>query len=240
MSKSIAIAKQTEEVNLSNPNDIMKFANNLKTLILDKKLYTPIQGKNYINVEGWQIAGALVGVTPFIEKVEQLAGGVGEYKYRAEVSLRDREGRVIGYGMALCSNREQGKKNFAEYAVASMAQTRAVGKALRMNLGWLMKVAGYETTPYEEMEGVEKNKDTDSGVPVAATKGPSVRDVSYAVDHLGMAKSMEELKKMYASFPHDIMIHPDVVAKKDELKAKLATEGMVVTADRGGDNSSEE
>jgi hypothetical protein len=34
-----------------------------------------------------------------------------------------------------------------------MAQTRAVSKAFRNVFGWLMKVSGYEATPFEEMEG---------------------------------------------------------------------------------------
>ena len=73
--------------------------------------------------------------------------------------------------------------------------------------------------------------------PVAKT---SVRDISYAVSALEQCKTIDELKKTYARFAHDIMIHPDVVAKKNELKAKFTTEGVVVTADRGGDKESEE
>ena len=32
-----------------------------------------------------------------------------------------------------------------------MAQTRAIGKAYRNLIGWVMKMAGYEATPKEEM-----------------------------------------------------------------------------------------
>src|SRR5688572_13498615 len=32
-----------------------------------------------------------------------------------------------------------------------MAQTRATGKAFRMSIGWIMKLAGYEPTPSEEV-----------------------------------------------------------------------------------------
>ena len=46
------------------------------------------------------------------------------------------------------------KRSFDEYAICSMAQTRAVGKAYRLLIGWLMKSAGYEATPLEEMDGV--------------------------------------------------------------------------------------
>lgn len=149
--KTNEIAKRTEQVNLTNPNDIMAFATNLKDLIISNRLYTNIQGKNYVNVEGWQIAGAFTGIFPVVESVENLSQGE-TYRYRAEVSLQDKDGNKVGYGVAICTNKEPGKSRFEEYAVASMAQTRAVGKAFRMKIGWLLKIAGYETTPAEEMD----------------------------------------------------------------------------------------
>ena len=136
--RTTELATKTEQVNLTNPNDILAFANNLKEMVIANKLYTPIQGKNYVNVEGWQIAGAFTGIFPVVESVENLSDG-DFYKYRAEVSLRNAAGDKVG---------------FDEYAVASMAQTRAVGKAFRMKIGWLLKIAGYETTPAEEMDAV--------------------------------------------------------------------------------------
>jgi hypothetical protein len=39
-----------------------------------------------------------------------------------------------------------------------MAQTRAVGKAFRNQLAWLMKAAGFEATPAEEMDFVHEEK----------------------------------------------------------------------------------
>lgn len=151
--KTNEIATRTQEVNLSNPQDVMKFATSLKELIVQNNLCTPIKGKNYVNVEGWQIAGAFTGTVPIVESVENQSMGA-IYKYRAEVSLRDRDGNKVGYGVAICTNKEPGKQNFDEYAVASMAQTRAVGKAYRMKIGWLLKIAGYETTPTEEMDTI--------------------------------------------------------------------------------------
>lgn len=153
MSKTNEIATKTEQVELASPSQILGFATQLKDMIVDNKLFTNIKGKNYVNVEGWQIAGAFTGTFPIVERVENLSQG-SNYKYRAEVSLRDTEGNKVGYGVAICTNQESGKKGFDEYAVASMAQTRAVGKAYRMKIGWLLKVAGYETTPAEEMDAV--------------------------------------------------------------------------------------
>jgi len=151
--KTNEIANRTEQVKLTNPNDIMAFATDLKDLIVQNKLFTNIKGRNYVNVEGWQIAGAFTGIFPVVEKVENLSQG-NNYKYSAEVTLRDKDNNIVGSGMAICTNKEPGKTMFEEYAVASMAQTRAVGKAFRMKIGWLLKIAGYETTPAEEMDAI--------------------------------------------------------------------------------------
>lgn len=153
MTQEKSLSTKEDNFDLAKPSDIMEFANNLKSIIVEKKLYVNIRGKNYPLVEGWQIAGAFTGTFPIVEKVENLSEG-NNYKYRAEVSLRDKDGNKVGYGVAICTNREAGKTGFDEYAVASMAQTRAVGKAFRMKLGWLLKIAGYEATPAEEMDTV--------------------------------------------------------------------------------------
>ena len=67
---------------------------------------------------------------------------------------RLKDGKVVARGFALCSNKEAIKKSFDEYAVLSMAQTRAIGKAYRNLIGWVMKLSGYEGTPSEEVMGV--------------------------------------------------------------------------------------
>lgn len=150
MTKKLTVP--TESVSLANPASLMEFANTLKTFIVDQKLYVNIKGKNYVEVEGWQFAGAATGIMPVVVKVEHLAPteDMNEIKYRAEVKLINKEGMKVGYGVAVCSNKEEKKKDFDEYAIASMAQTRATGKAYRNTFAWLMKIAGYEPTPAEE------------------------------------------------------------------------------------------
>lgn len=231
MTKTNEIATKQEQVELKSPNQILEFATSLKEMIVQNKLFTNIKGKNYVNVEGWQIAGAFTGTFPVVEKVEELPTRNDEYKYRAEVSIRDNEGKQVGYGVAICSNKESGKKNFDEYAVASMAQTRAVGKAYRMKIGWLLKVAGYETTPAEEMDAIQQAE-----IVKEEPKRPSVRDISYAISEMEMATSMDELRRIYAKFDHDIMTNHEVVAKKDELKKQFEQTSEVVTATRGGED----
>lgn len=217
MAKTSEIATKQEQVELNTPNQILEFATSLKEMIVQNKLYTDIKGKNYVNVEGWQIAGAFTGTYPIVEKVEQIpTANPKEYKYRAEVSLRDKDNNVVGYGVALCSNKEHGKTGFDEYAVASMAQTRAVGKAYRMKIGWLLKVAGYETTPAEEMDAIKEAQ-----VVEERKKRPTIREISYAETTLEQATTVDELKLMWEALG-ELQKIPEIMAKKDELKAKLS------------------
>lgn len=216
MGKTNAIATKSEQVELSSPNQILEFATSLRDMIVQNNLFTNIKGKNYVNVEGWQIAGAFTGTFPVVEKVEAIpTTRPGEYKYRAEVSLRDKDGNQVGYGVAICSNKEAGKSGFDEYAVASMAQTRAVGKAFRMKIGWLLKVAGYETTPAEEMDSVQEAQ------VAKEQRKPTIREVSYAISSIDQAKTLDNLRIIYATLG-DLKDHPEVKVKIDEKKNELS------------------
>lgn len=210
MAKTNEIATKKQSVELTNPSDILDFATNLKKMIVENNLYSNIRGKNYINVEGWQIAGAFTGTFPVVENVENLSDG-DFYKYRAEVSIRDKEGNKVGSGVAICTNHEAGKKNFDEYAVASMAQTRAVGKAYRMKIGWLLKVAGYETTPAEEMDAVEAQK-------IEGHKS----EIQIAKEKLAEAESMEDLQVVFVKLDREVRKNEEVQKFKDVMKARFS------------------
>lgn len=140
--------------NIQSPQAMSEMANVLKTHIVKHKLYSPIVGKNYVHVEGWQFAGGLMGLFPKVVSVTNLSSG-SEIKWQSQVDIVEmKTGKIVGTGFAVCSNKESKKKSFDEYAVLSMAQTRAVGKAYRNLIGWVMKLAGYEGTPSEEMAKV--------------------------------------------------------------------------------------
>ena len=142
---------------LDKPTQLSGMALTLKTHIVKNKLFTEISGKNYVHVEGWQFAGGLLGLSPQVRIVKDLSNDK-ELKWMVEVEIvRMKDERIMSRGFAICSNKETKKKNFDEYAVLSMAQTRAIGKAYRNLLGWVMKLAGYEGTPSEEMKKVDEN-----------------------------------------------------------------------------------
>lgn len=125
----------------------------LKTYIVKQGLFTNIQGKNYSHVDGWQFAGFLSGINAMSEEPKDISKGA-EVRWSCSAKLYNNKGEVVGYGFAICSNKESKKKSFDEYAIASMAQTRAIGKAYRNKMGWVMKLAGYSSTPAEEMQKV--------------------------------------------------------------------------------------
>jgi hypothetical protein len=139
---------------ITNKNlDLYKqFAKDVKKYILDNNLFVNIQGKNYVYVEGWQFMGGMLGIEAIPTELNNLNLDFDsqEYKYSCTVELK-KDDRLVGRGYAICSNAEAKKKSFDEYAIASMAQTRAVGKAYRLKIGWLMKLTGYEGTPAEEI-----------------------------------------------------------------------------------------
>jgi len=142
---------------LAAPQQAMEVAGILQKFVTEKKLTANIKGKNYPLVEAWQFAGSQLGLYPLLTSVENQSTG-DETKYTAWVEIRRIEtDQIMSRGYATCSNREGSKRQFDEYAICSMAQTRAEGKAYRMLLSWLMKAAGFEATPAEEMDLVKTN-----------------------------------------------------------------------------------
>ena len=139
-----------EIVKLTTLKEIQVFSGEVKKFIHENKLWTSIQGRPYVNVEGWQFMGGMLGITANVKELENQSTDK-EVKYRAVVELY-RGNQLVSSGVAICSNKEKGKQYFDEYAIASMCQTRAIGKAYRIYLGWIMKMAGFESTPLEEMQ----------------------------------------------------------------------------------------
>lgn len=62
-------------------------------------------------------------------------------------------GAGVGWGEGRCTRSEPSKVSQEDYALASMAQTRGQSRALGAPLKFVVKLAGYETTPAEELDG---------------------------------------------------------------------------------------
>lgn len=121
-------------------------ANALKDVINQQGLITNIQGKEYVQVGGWTLLGSMLGVFPVNVWTRELPNG-----WEARVEARTLSGAVVGAAEAQCCRDEKMWEKRDGYALRSMAQTRATSKALRMPLGFVVTLAGFESTPAEEM-----------------------------------------------------------------------------------------
>ncbi len=124
-------------------------ANALKDVLRQQGLITNIQGKEYVQVGGWTLLGTMLGVFPVLDWCRKLDNG-----WEARVTAQTMSGIVVGAAEAECTREEKMWAGRDDYALRSMAQTRATSKALRMPLGFVVTLAGFAATPAEEMIGV--------------------------------------------------------------------------------------
>ena len=141
-----------------------KVANTLAPVVRNQGLV--VKGLNnsnpeaeYITVEGWEVLGTMLGIVPdtrIVEEMKNEKGRVLGFKARATlyqnpdiVDGKIMGGHALATAEAYCTRDDFQKKYFS---MASMAQTRALGKAYRMALSWIIKLAGFEATYAEDME----------------------------------------------------------------------------------------
>jgi hypothetical protein len=123
-----------------------EMAQELATVIDKQNLFTVIQGKKFVGVEGWTTLAVMLGCVAREVSTTETDG-----IYVAVVELvRMNDGACISRASAECGE-EKPWNTRAKYARRSMAQTRATGKACRLAFSWIMSLAGYEVTPAEEI-----------------------------------------------------------------------------------------
>lgn len=128
-----------------------KLVKEMMKFIDDNRLSVNIAGKKYLQVEAWQFAGSQLNLTAVVTEITDISTDTTP-RFSATVEIyHNPTGQLVSRGFAMCSKAETKKKSFDEYAVMSMAQTRAIGKAYRNILAWLVKMAGFEGTPVEEV-----------------------------------------------------------------------------------------
>jgi hypothetical protein len=156
-STEVAVVEHGQSVTLfgtDNPVEVIErsglVATALADLIEQRNLYAVIGGRKHVLVEGWTMLGSMLGVFPVMVACEAVVID-GVHGFEATVEARTRSGEVVGRASALCLRSERTWKSRDAYALQSMAQTRATSKALRLPLGFVMQIAGYDATPAEEI-----------------------------------------------------------------------------------------
>jgi len=135
---------QPRDVMLRNQN----VANACREIVL--RCSVMLQGKKYIQAEGWQALANLSGYSPRIDEVSELENG----DCRAVCSLvRLVDGEIIARAEGYVGTDERTWANRPRYARRAMAQTRATSRACRSALAFLVPLidASLSTTPAEEI-----------------------------------------------------------------------------------------
>lgn len=141
----------------------------LQKRIAGKKKPVVFNGEQYIENDDWQMLSNFFGYSPKIESCEHVIYGDCEGFKAVAVLINERTGIVVSRGEALCLDEEEnwgprtkykyengrrvaaGEVDTPLFQLASMAQTRACNKAMSNKLKWVVSLAGYATTPAEDM-----------------------------------------------------------------------------------------
>lgn len=108
--------------------------------------------REYVFVEGW-LAISRVNHEQTHAAVKDVVRDpeTGDERIHARAWLTDPQGEIVSRADGYCSTEESRWRDKPFYARASMAQTRALAKAMRIRHAWVMVMAGYSPTPAEEM-----------------------------------------------------------------------------------------
>lgn len=138
-------------------------ANCLAPLVREQGLTVKgLNGRNkeaeYVTVEGWEVLGTMLGIVPvttIIEEIKNDKDRIVGYKSRATLYQNPiiQNDEIVGGTIIARAEATADRSGFQKdlFAIASMSQTRALGKAYRMGLSWIMKMAGFEGTFAEDM-----------------------------------------------------------------------------------------
>lgn len=152
----LAVPQEKSVLLQGDPDQQLAYASKaskaLVSVISQKPKKVMINGEQYLEFEDWQTLARFYGATVGIEWTKAVERAdkdkVWGYEARAVVYLK---GEVISSAEAMCLRDERNWQNRDEFALRSMAQTRAMAKALRNVLSWVAVLAGFKPTPAEEM-----------------------------------------------------------------------------------------
>lgn len=221
---ALAIQEQRRDIQLARAPEIVlseaqRAARALKDVIEKKDHPVMFNGKQYLTFEDWQTIGKFYGLTvSTIEPRYIVINGLAGAKASAEV-VDVKTGTVVGHAEAFCMRDEKNWKDKPWFQLASMAQTRAGAKALRNVLSWVVVLAGYQPTPYEEMDAVRVD--------------PPREEIPENLPE-ALKEDLKKLPPNAISYPQSkrfFAIARHAGASNDEVKAYLATKGLAHSAE---------
>ncbi len=165
----------------------VEIANTLTRVLREKGMTRRFGAGEHVQVEGWQLAGSLLG---FVAREKGKPVELPDGSFEAEAELYNpSSGKVFTHASGYCGTDEPSWKSKPKYARRGMAVTRSINRVYANNFRWLIKLAGFETTPAEEM--------TDVGIKEAARPAPAAEvptfDVHDAQQRAKMISALSDL-----------------------------------------------
>jgi hypothetical protein len=192
----------------------------LARVVRERKLFTRIRGKDHVHVEGWTLLGSLLGVFPITEWTRRIDDG-----WEARVVAKTRYGELVGAAESMCTPKETRWRTADEYAIRSMAATRATSKALRLPLGFIMVLEGFDATPAEEISDDDLPPATSKAAPVEPSREQitELRELIDRLTELEPGTDWVNRCREIAGVPGDMLTRTGAAILIDELR-KLAAE----------------
>lgn len=151
------------------PGQLVAQASELSTTITralrEGKMTQKFGTGEHVKIEGWQFTGSLLGFVAREKSVTELADG----SFLAESELFcPATGKVFTHASGYCGVDEPTWKSKPKYARRGMAITRSINRVYANNFRWLIHMAGFKTTPAEEMTdvGLDVRSTDDRGEPL--------------------------------------------------------------------------
>jgi len=160
-----------------NPEVVIEFATKaskaLKNIVDTKPKKVIINKEQYLEFEDWQTVARFYGGSVGTDWTKPINkdGKVFGFEARAVVY---NHGEIIGSAEASCTREEKNWVSKPEFQLKSMAQTRACAKALRQVYGWVVVLAGYKSTPAEEMDGITNGHEKTFNEEITVVPEPTV------------------------------------------------------------------
>ena len=173
-----------------------------------------IQGRKYVRVEGWMAIATAHGCTLSACDVKQIEGGISARGLVRRIS----DGVLLGEAEGFVGEDEKTWSARTLHARRAMAQTRAMSRAARSVFAHVVVLmdAGLETTPAEEMDNLNEEKDI-TPPPEAPKKKQSIED-----------KYIDKIISVYSSDKYD-----DALAMVEATKKLISLQesGQIIKMD---------
>lgn len=169
--KSVSDALNKAEANINSPAKADKPAENkaekkpsdaemLKAFVNKNGLALSKGNKTYLLAEAWQFVARLKGLTPSFESASDIVTTVdkeGKQMRYLQVTtvciLKDTKTlQEVSRSTIVATSLESFLRDKPAYAVWGMSETRALSRAIRNIYGYIARDAGYQATPWEEIE----------------------------------------------------------------------------------------